>query len=125
MQNLLTVLLLTTKFKMSNLINKIESDENSTLESTNIETEKSHFMIWLTGLCTKELPIHYKMSLLSKPLQNPGQKIIFSGPLYPWRSEQTIHKLYETGNALILTSQQIQQLTRNGKEVIQIKVCLK
>lgn len=110
---------------MSNLLNKIESDEMTTLESTNTEIEKSHFMIWLTGICTKDLPVHYHMTLMSKQMENPGQKIIFSGALYPWRSEQTIHKLYDTGNALILTSQQFQQLTRNGKEVIQIKVCLK
>lgn len=107
--NYLPVLVMSTRISILDFFANDERLKNS-----------KHFflMVWLIGLNTSELPIYYSLSALSQK----KYKISHSGQLLSLRSSQKKRDLFNSGKMLLLSENQCDILSHNGKHMIEFQI---
>lgn len=80
-------------------------------------------MIWLTGLCSTEMPIHVTLTAWSKTSNNePKHHISHSGCIYSLRNSQIAKNVFQSGQSILLSRDQINLLTNNGLDMLRLQI---
>lgn len=92
----------------------------STPSSTSGET---CFIVWLTGLCPTQKPIHVTLTVWRRPHKNQSMlHRVQSGILYNIRMPQNAVDVFRSGHAIVLTKQQCRSATLGGKKLLKMQV---
>lgn len=107
----LQVAIMTTKIKFSDLA-QVESDPD----------DRRHFyMIWLTTMSSSDEPTYYTITAWSGT-DGTRVHIVNSTQTYSIRADQNPEIVYRSGMVTILTSEQINRLSNNNKDMVKLQV---
>lgn len=84
--------------------------------------KNSFQLIWLSGLCPIDMPIYVTLTVWSRKAAEPKLYISHSGHLYSFRNSQTAKDIFESGHAILLSQDQINLLTNNGQDMLNLQI---
>lgn len=113
-KNYLPVMVMTTRLPL---------DQFQPTTSSPAPHSESCFMVWLTGLCPTQNPVHITLTVWHRPHKNqPILHRVQSGILYCIRMPQNAVDVFRNGQAIVLTSQQCNNATHGGSKLLKLQV---
>lgn len=116
-KNYLPLLIISTRMNLLHIFQSIKSVSKNTLKK-----EKDFIMIWLTGLCSKDLSIYYSLTAWSKFNNIPQTCVTQSGKLLSLRHDQDFKNIYKSGQMMFLSNEQCNTLTQNDLNMIELQL---
>lgn len=107
----LPIAIMTTKIKLSNLVQQ-ECDR---------EDGRHFYLIWLTAMSPSMEPVFYTITAWSDTDDAPVH-IVNTTSTYSVRADQNPRIVYGSGMVMILTSEQIMRLSNKGQDMVKLQV---
>ncbi|XP_017045670.1 uncharacterized protein LOC108091145 [Drosophila ficusphila] len=107
-QNLLPVMIMSMQVPMKDIGENGGLDQRLTL-------------VWASTLLSDSLPLKINLTLWPKAGNSPESIVSFTGSPYDFRQSWRPIKLIKSGRVIILTDEQVDNLTYNGKDLVGIQ----
>ncbi|XP_065361025.1 uncharacterized protein LOC135954732 [Calliphora vicina] len=110
-KDFLPILVMTTRISLNELCGL--RDQTSALE---------FFLIWVTGIAPEEFPTSVSLTVWSRSGRVPSCHVVYSGQMYSIRKSQRALDVWQSGRMLLLSAHEIDTLTCNGKEMLNLQL---
>ncbi|CAD7080733.1 unnamed protein product [Hermetia illucens] len=114
----LPLLVMATKVSMLQLISPLYHTRSKEV----LNSQQNYLMIWLTGLSPHDLPIYFSLTAWHRYSTIPKCHMVHSGRIYSIRNKHDDRSVYNSGNAMLLSQNQVRLLTNNGQDMIELQV---
>ncbi|XP_021708743.1 uncharacterized protein LOC110679095 [Aedes aegypti] len=112
-QNVVPVLLMSSKFQFIDLEREIQSDQRLNQAA---QSSRYHYIFWFTGIVSEKLKIQYSLKI------NSWQR--HQGPIYPLSQRQDLKSVFQSGSAMILSQMWVDKLISRKDRLMEIKLTL-
>ncbi|XP_055917026.1 probable WRKY transcription factor protein 1 [Eupeodes corollae] len=120
-KDFIPILVMSTKVSTLELCCRKSETENAVMKNPD---GNGLVMIWLTGLMPPQLPIYFSMTVWARTGNSPSCHIVHSGQLYSIRNSQNARDIQESGQRLLLSRTQIDLLTSNGRNMLELQIAI-
>lgn len=104
----------------------LTGDNNASNFNSKQKQNNELLLIWLTGICPMEdiMEIFCTLTVWSTEGTIPLTHIVHSTKLYSVRMKQDAKSVYDSGSAIVLTTEHCRKLTSNSIDMIQLQVMI-
>jgi len=118
----LPLLVMTKRVNIEELLEiKLQQTTNAAKANYNYSNNENFLMIWLTGLCPPEMDLYFTLTAWSR-VDTIYNRLVHSGKVYSLRQSQESVHLYNSGQVMLISDEQCNCLTDNGKNLIALQV---
>ncbi|KAM7356767.1 uncharacterized protein ACRADG_002401 [Cochliomyia hominivorax] len=110
-KDLIPILVMTTRISLNEMCGLRENS-----------SDLDFFLIWVTGIAPEEYPISVTIVIWSRSGKVPACHVVYSGQMYSIRKSQRAFDVWQSGRMLLLSNQEIELLTCNGKEMLNLQL---
>lgn len=116
----LPVLLMTSRVSFKQMCGEMKKEQSAERDQHSLE---KCLVVWLTGLLPENHSISVSLDL--RPIMDAQMRscyIQYSGDMYSIRNSQNVVDVWKSGQMLLLSAAQVEQLTNGGKDMLEIQV---
>lgn len=110
-KDFLPMLVMTTRLSLSQMCGL--GEESSELQ---------FFLIWITGIALDEFPTSVSLTVWPRSGAAPSCHVVYSGQMYSIRKPQRGLDVWQSGRMLMLSPQEINALTNNGRDMLNLQL---